>query len=446
MFISKEVELSMPRTRSFICRYHLTMRPLIVFGVVLLNALCLRSQVAASPVGVPTQFDKSTVQNLLEKIDENQNAQILKMQYFAHRSKQVLPLDEGFALLKQALDHETLGSKKWFLLQSVRAFAGFRLSGSPQLEAYQSYGDIFSRIEDANKVGATDVVQSDLYEFFATLMMAGSRLQNNGVVVQNTLMQAFHAYMASNDDRLLSLPINEILAETSVYKDAVDEVDRMVADPQVTKTYRLLTVAAMLHMAAAPKQSVQLLRQAKPLLPGRDANIVRPYYKRLVDALEATADIRGAISAQEELVKLTDQGRARLIKLYHEDKDDRSVAATISSLSTPDANEQDINDAAVVLMGLTDVADRHKVWDQAAELLTQYLATHTKRDVEQELVARMLLGQILINHKKYAEARTALTVDQLQPLLKTRLAQLRYKAIVRMLSQVNDIQSKEKTQ
>src|SRR5258708_27995095 len=75
----------------------------------------------------PTTFDEDTVRRLIRTVEQGHNATTLKIAYFGRRTTHPFPTTEGFELLKEALVKEPAGSRRWFALQMVRGFAGFRI-------------------------------------------------------------------------------------------------------------------------------------------------------------------------------------------------------------------------------------------------------------------------------------------------------------------------------
>ena len=100
---------------------------------------------------MPASFDRETVAQLRADIDKPYNASILKVGYFLRRGQPPLPTDEGFELLQSAAKAEPVGTKRWFLLQNLRAFAAFRVPGADTSQGLEAYQTIFEHAAEAAK-------------------------------------------------------------------------------------------------------------------------------------------------------------------------------------------------------------------------------------------------------------------------------------------------------
>jgi hypothetical protein len=109
------------------------------------------------------------VQRLIAGIELGENARVLKYQYFLDKRPQPLGRSTGYSLLQTAFDASQSGTRRWFALGSVIAFAAFRLPDDTEREGYRTYAALVKSAPDAQRAGAEDVIQDALYDCVVTL-------------------------------------------------------------------------------------------------------------------------------------------------------------------------------------------------------------------------------------------------------------------------------------
>lgn len=168
----------------------------------------------AAPV-MPSSFDKATVQNLIDNIEMSGNAPILKVGYFNVRKPQVLPMREGYDLIVQAVEKEPKGTKRWFLLQQVRAWGGVRLpveneeDGKRRNASFQVYAGLFDKADLARKNNASGVLLRTVYEYVQAVPTRhiARNLQGPPSLMKD-LQKALRIYLDAlmNNERVVFVP------------------------------------------------------------------------------------------------------------------------------------------------------------------------------------------------------------------------------------------------
>lgn len=424
--------------------------------VALIACLQVDASYAATRPEMPAAFDAATVQKLIDSIEKPPNAMILRSGYFVGHRNQAFPIGDGFLLLQQAADKEPGDTKRWFVLQYTLAFALFRLprvSGSADI-GFTAYDALFAHADKAGAVDALYTLRQAINDF---LFSVQGRLRDlhlrDDERTQKTMLKAWTAYVSVLTQEAKAKP--KYVAPEPMWAQAlaasgwddvfVKTMETTLDDPAAPKTFALYKAATSVLEQSKPERTLEILKQARPLLPEKDLNEAAWYFGKLVDInlRRATHDDKGkdkpldktilnvAIAAQEEMVKTTGRGRARLAELRTKAGNTNAYADLVTQLSVADALEPEIIAAAEMLaeqQRATDKAakpgdaDKHdeKLSALQVSLLTKYLAASRKRDVALELRARYMLGLIYINRKQPDAARAALQTDGLTVLPRGR--------------------------
>lgn len=402
---------------------------------------------AQPPPEMPAQFDQATVQRLIDTIEQGQNAIVLKIGYFLRRTAHPFPAQDGLALLTGAVEKEPAGSHRWFVLQMVRGFAGFRVAAATREEGYKAYDALFSQADAAEKAGAVDVVHRAVLDY-ASMVYGDYGTKEFGVgPLKEILLKALSAhlrYLAQAESETYKVPWARAIAAVRGEDEFAALIEKTLSNAAVPKTYLLLRTAAGVLDATNPGRSVELLRQAKPLLPRGDLLQARSLYQFLVGHLSDFRKWDEAAIEQKELIKRTGQGRAELVVIQWWQKDQKGFSETIASLSTPEADEREINETAQALFKIKlDESDERASDDkkrldkEAASLLQVYLESQRTRDVEMELNARLHLGQYLLRTGAQAAAKKVLTIEDLKQPLPNRAAKYYHSEIQKLLRAVS---------
>ncbi|MBI3948345.1 MAG: hypothetical protein HY321_20690 [Armatimonadetes bacterium] len=402
-------------------------------GIAVWAPLC-----AAPPPKMQRLFDEATVRRLVGAVEEDRNDLVLKLGYFAQRRADTgLPATDGLGIVRAAVAEATPRSRRWFLLQSVVGFAGFRVSANTREGAYQAYCELFNRPREALAANAEEVLHRAIYEYAGTLPGGFAKRhfgwEERG---QETLEKAMSAYLyLLSQGRPGPYEVPWVRAVQSVADPAGIRalVEKAVADPATPRSYLLLRTAACVY-ETDPKRVFQLLEQARPMLPKDDPEEAAWYFAYLAQARGSLHGPEGAIAAQQECVRTTGRGQGKLVLLCYEGKDERGLQESLAALAAPDADGAEINEAAAGLLRIhrRDNTAYKSARDAAVQLLTDYLAAKRRRDLTQELVARLILARHYLADRKPDKVKAAATVDHIRPPLPTPHARFLYESLQRV--------------
>ena len=404
-----------------------------ITGALLCVTLPSRAQNAATPRNrparpqMPVSFDRATVAGLLADIDQPHNASTLKVGYFLRRGQPELPVDQGFELLQTAAQAETVGTRKWFLLQNLRAFAAFRVPGADTAAGFEAYQLLFEHAADAAPVRAEYPLRQSIQEFVDSVP---GKFNDFGLSkderTKALLLQAWTAYAVALSAPMKGAAIaepnwNAALVKSESLEAFVPAVEAVIADAKVPKTFALLLAAASVIAPKDQAKALALWAQAKPLIPrdnGKaDINEAARLYRPLVELLEAGERWPAAIKNQREFVQLSGVGQAHLMLLLRKSGDAAATEKALATLRQDDANEAEIVQAAAGLTKLSRDAQTPDIaaGEAATALLLNYLAAPRTRDLASELRAHLALGSIYLRAHRLDEASQVLSFEAPAP-------------------------------
>lgn len=326
-------------------------------------------------------------------------------------------------MLQTAAQAELVGTKRWFLLQNLRAFAAFRIPRADTAQGFEAYEAIFDHASDAAKVKAEYPLRQSILEFVDSVP---GKFNDFGLSkdaqTKELLLKAWTAYAVALSAPLTGAKVAEpdwkrALVKSESLEAFVPAVEKVIADPAVPKTFGLLITAASVIAPKDPDKALALWQQAKPLLPQEagktDVNQAARLYVPLVELLAARGRLPEAVENQQEFVQLTGRGQAKLMLLLRTSGDAAATEKALAALRDPGANEKEIGEAA---SGLFKLARDAKAPDaeaneQAVTLLKSYLAAPRTRDLAEELSARLALGNFYLRQHQFSNATQILTLD-----------------------------------
>ena len=237
-----------------------------------LLVLCAVPGYAAPPV-MPRVFDKPTVQKLIDNIEERGNAPVLKVGYFTVYRRHDLPMEEGLELLQSAIEKETEGSRRWFLLQQVYAYGAIRIDADTQTDGLKLYEKMFGQGVLAKKAAAEDVLMRSVYEYvnaFPTVFLA-----NNGkgtATMRTVLAKALKLYLNAlkTNQSIASVPnwtgaMAALSSKDGEEKPFLSQINEATKAPAAGNRKRVLETAAAVYAPFNKKRANEYLRQAKAL-------------------------------------------------------------------------------------------------------------------------------------------------------------------------------------
>ena len=380
-----------------------------------------------APAGTALTFDRDAVIRMIENIDGDHNATLLRLLYFGSHEKHLFPKESALPLLRGAIEEADTGSRRWFLLETVEAYGLFRMGKETRAGAYDAYGAIFSQTQDAEKSGAVDAAEQAIHDYALTLQgMYGpkhfeSEWGTAGEVLAKALQQHL-SFIKAGEPVRADIPWTAAVKETFRPEQFPEIMDTALRDSGMPRTYELLVVAAAIYERKDPGRAAQLLVEASRMNePGGKAGIVAPAE---VNALVAADRWKDAAAAQDILVKQTGKGGGRLAWLCLKAGDRESFKKDLAALEQPDAAEPDVMQLAEILAQMRDSDPASPVGRQAVaiSLLSNYLGVERPRTIYYEVNARLLLAHLYLDSRRPAEARKTVEAQKLTEAMPRPLA------------------------
>ena len=125
-----------------------------------------QAQSGSRPISVTGGVAEEAVQGLIDTIEQGKNASLLKFGYFMQSSGVGAGQQRVFA----ALQREPIGTKRWFLLQSVSGFAAFHGKSANVEAGFIAYNALFTEIGKAQDKDTLFAVARGLNEYLATVL------------------------------------------------------------------------------------------------------------------------------------------------------------------------------------------------------------------------------------------------------------------------------------
>ena len=417
---------------------------------------------------MPVQFDRATVQDLLNTVEQPRSATVLKLGYFGRRTKPTLPVKEGYGLLRTALEAETVGSLRWYLLQGVKGWAAFRLPQLSPQDGFDAYEAIF---DHSIEWGSSRMPYAATQAVNEYLQAVAGPIQDIGMegdqVTRTCALKAWRAYLARINGTGkwpgADPDWSSAIEAASLQAVFLPEIDGVLQDNSTKKTFNLLFTASFVLSDTQPEKATALLEQARHMLSENDsAEEVRSLdrlvmlYERLYakrdqrdrkkrDDLTALAE---ALKCQEKRVELTMLGWAKLVELQTLLGDGKGLNTALSMLTAPLTSGEEINRTAETLIALWQKRALNtksgaletqypRAGRQAATILRGYLGylgLSRARDLDQELRARWLLGTLYLDVQERVGAATVLDIDSLdfKPAELSPRGRLYYKRILQL--------------
>ena len=342
-------------------------------------------------------------------IEEKNSFNLLRAGFFTRRIEHPLSRFEGYEIVKDAVEAETVGSRRWFVLQSLRAYAAFRSPGAGS-EGYEAYSSIFDQISQAPKAKAETIARLAIKDYVFTV---NGKLRDLGLqdseTTQQILLKAWGAYVQSlawpNVQTLKtgSEPAwAEAFRNAEMEKAALPLLEEALKQPG--QSYGILKTAVETYAELQPEKAQALLAPLKATLPTGDQREVEWFYQRQVDVLAQLNRWPEAIAAQKEKLKATGRGQARLAELLWKNQNPKEAQDVIATLKKLDSNTSEVLEAARRFVGINQT-------ETAVDLLQTFLKAPRTRSAEAELNARYALAVSLLRLKRNDEAKSVLDIQ-----------------------------------
>ncbi len=406
----------------------------------------LTSVVFTSRPQLPTSFDRSLVQTLVEDIDKPRSASTLKFGYFARRGHPDFPFDDAMSLISAAIAKEPVGSKRWFYLQDVRGYAIFKTNVLTLGEGIAAYAAIFDAADKAVAADALYPMRVSVAEYAAYI----ADTDNKDTVQEEpqakaTLLKAWKAYalIAALPMKGRTAPPDFISAFAALDSsdDAIRVIEKTLTNPKVPHSFELLVTGASLVAPKQPEKAISWLHEAKPLLPSPSTlnavltspaiNETARFYDLLVDVLQKNNRIDEAIAEQRERIAKVGGGYGPLWVLLARKGDTNGQNAVVAQLKSPTLPGREVLRAAGT-MGQFKLLTAPVAGgpEAGADVLQALLLPNRDRTPEEEMQARLWLGSYYRNRKQNDKALEVVTMPE--PAQLTGRGRLMWAALSRL--------------
>lgn len=414
-----------------------------MIGILLLiNMTGLISSSEATPLPeMPPSFERKTVQSLVDNIDQGDNATIIKFGYFIRRNPEWLTLSEGLEILRSAVNKEPVGTKRWFLLQQVRAFAAPRSGKSTWQEGLISYQDSLLQSAKSKEAGAEDVLQRTIYEFVAAVgtktMWNLSDFPESRSVLQHAL-KAHLEYLKVHNKTPFRFEWDRAIRLVRGNEELKNIALSMLHDPPKAKEDSfdfLFTIAIVLGYSDVPS-ALEALDRAEPLLDSVSDIEKAAFFERRIQFLRKTDRVSDALTQQKKQIAETGGGYAQLIETLLESKNEKGIKEFLLEVQSPKVKEAEVVTVAYLL------------WNNGRNiemmaLLENYLETDRERSIEKDLEMRVLLAQAYLEKERWEEATELTVIPHIKPPLPTENAQMYYDALQNVPRLIVDLRGKQ---
>lgn len=388
---------------------------------------------------LPSSFDRTAVQGLLDGIDEPRAASTLKRGYFARRDEPDFPFDQALSLVSEAIAKEPVGSKRWFELQNVRGYAILRSKVSTPQEGISTYSAIFDAADKAVASDALYPLRISIAEYAGYIGDPNKKDELQGEPqVKVTLLKAWNAYALT-----AALPMKGRTAPPNFTRafavfgsddDTLATVVKTLSDPKTPRSFELLVAGAALVAPKKPEQALAWLKDAKPLLPSSSTqdpalarltvNATARYYDLLVGILQSNNRLEEAIAAQRERIVRTGGGYGPLWGLLGRTGDSNGQNAVLSKLKSSDVPGREALRAANTIGQFSLLDDPLPGGTEAAAgMLQAFLSPGRTRTPEEEMQARLWLGAYYLRRKEVEKARAVVVMPEPKQLTSSGRAQ-----------------------
>jgi len=385
--------------------------------------------VGNSAPALPREYDEATIERLVSKIDEGQNAAILQFGYFLGRSRNSCPIDKVLSLLLARAEVEPAGSQNWYLVQSLAAFGTLNGRSRNPITALHLYEIIFDQALKTDAPQTAPVVQRAIGDFTFSLRpdsQKGHITYDNRLdgTIEKALRAHFHLLQAFRKPDLepawgqaVQRAANPI-GFASIVEDAIGR-----SRPE--NRYSVLISAAAIYERLDRKRCIEILLQAKQLSPSPEGSQAKWVLQRLVHNEIATDDTASALVHQREYVRITRRGWPSLVRLQWLQQDWVGVEKSLLELRKSTVAEDELMACAeMVFSSKENTTTTTKLHDVIRDVLIGYLREQRLRRPEWELQARVLLARYYRDIGDRKSARDVLDMSSFSSLQTGRFSSL----------------------
>jgi len=313
--------------------------PLGMLLFLMLSLPCLlKSAVAGQnpPPVMPPAFSAAAVEGLVDNITTDRNADVLKVGYFDRGRPGSLPTDEGYKILMDSQRSEVKGTRRWFMLTSVMAFAAPRVGYSTLADADQIYTELFSAVPPVGAGSNADVVERSLYECLITIGQARHRGVAGGPLESPALLTASLrcALLIADKDRanVAALPWCEAAKATGSGLASFAAARTIAATHGATADPAVRIVEGELLAAASPAEAASFLLAMRKASRAFRPDCRSEYLSALAAALLKAGRSKEALEVAKDEISVAHRGYVTELQLLDAADDEAGISAELQDL------------------------------------------------------------------------------------------------------------------
>jgi hypothetical protein len=369
--------------------------------IVVFSLVAYTAESAPRTVEAPAQrvFDRSNVDELLKGVADARNRALLKYAYFGAHEQHVFPLLDGYHLLTAAAERGPASTPEWIQLESVRAYAAFRLGGDMRQEGYDAFRKLLQHAAQADRVGAQSVIEEAISDFVLTMLSpVGLARQGGPEDARELVPAALEARLGLASGGLTEnppLPWADLAVRSTTMPACIAVAEKALAAQPPHSLQFLMTVAELLSLENKAR-ALSLLKEAGPMAEEQAPDEAARYYGMLAAASAAQGSWADAALAQRQVVRRTGGGCALLAWYSLRATDPASFEDAMRSLCSPTAAESDILQMAAILRQQSGPGGKIPAADARSRLVVlwkSYLDQPRKRTMDVELSTRLNLAR-----------------------------------------------------
>lgn len=419
--------------------------------IILLTILSFAHAQPHKPPQMPT-FTQSKVTQMLNSIDKGYNFTLLRVGYFGGHIRSPFPAAKGFEVLTSTLKEQLKGSAKWFLLESLRGFAGFHSPNIPMDEGFEAYGLIFDNAKLATTADAQEAVRSTIRGFVSTIPAITDRKDWDtrfaGLLLK--AWQTWHAIPLSELAKKRPLDWGQAIEEAGAQSQFLPIVNKLLEDAKVTPDFQTLKLAVIVFENRDEARAIQLLQKAQTRLPPEDYRNQKWLYDTWIKLITGTEPqgqwkttitdaktLQALAAMRRQQISYTGTGYADLLELYWELNDQDKAAGLIKTAQLLSIPQKAIAAIGTKLLQLPRYLKFSKdktqrLQKQGIALLQKYLTSSQTLQPDSEISARLSLGRYYVKQDLITEALKVLSISHIKKPPPYTEAALRYNDLLRL--------------
>ncbi len=248
----------------------------------------------------PAVWNRATVVRLLRDIEKPRNAALLRGLYFGAHRPHALPVEEGRKLLQSATTQAKPASRRWFLLMSLRGFAGLRSGEANSRVGFDAYRVLFDAADKAPAAHSQTIVRAAVADFVNMASLGYDQYKLSNAPGDNAAtIAAWKAYSQSQKwpqssaERAAEPLWNLRWQKESLPIDLVLYIARQSANWKDAPLDWRFAAAGALSQGNQQRAAFALWSQLKDELGARDLDRLNIVYDRLMDHATWLGSTRG---------------------------------------------------------------------------------------------------------------------------------------------------------